>query len=451
MPRDIPVGNGSLLINFDSRYRLRDLYWPHVGQENHTAGHPCRLGVWIDGQFSWVDGKAWSRTLAYEPDTLSTQVTLYNPALNLRLICQDVVDFEENLYVRRITAMNMAEEERELRLFFTHDFHISGHELGDAAYYEPERRAVFHYKGKRWFMMNVGQATIAEWEIGIDQWTVDIKEAPVEKCPWRDAKDGQLSGHAAAQGSVDSAIALHLTVPGRDEATGWYWIAVGENFRQVTRLDRAVRRKGPEHFRERTCNDWRLWVAKENRSREFERHMDELPHDVRNLYRRSLLILRTQIDDDGAIVAASDSDITHNHRDTYAYMWPRDGALVAAALIDAGYPEIARRFFDFCHRVITDEGYLLHKYNPDGSLASSWHAWYYEGEKPLPVQEDETGLVLWALWRHFQHFRDIEFVKAHYRGLIVRAANWMSAYRDRETGLPLPSWGPWEERRGVFA
>ncbi len=36
MPRDIPIGNGSLLVNFDQHYQLRDLYWPHVGQENHT-------------------------------------------------------------------------------------------------------------------------------------------------------------------------------------------------------------------------------------------------------------------------------------------------------------------------------------------------------------------------------------------------------------------------------
>jgi GH15 family glucan-1,4-alpha-glucosidase len=54
MPRDIPVGNGSLLVNFDDRYQLRDLYWPHVGQENHTDGHPFRFGVWVDGQFRWV-------------------------------------------------------------------------------------------------------------------------------------------------------------------------------------------------------------------------------------------------------------------------------------------------------------------------------------------------------------------------------------------------------------
>ena len=46
MPRDIPVGNGKLLVCFDKNYRIRDLYYPHVGQENHvramssTSGSP---------------------------------------------------------------------------------------------------------------------------------------------------------------------------------------------------------------------------------------------------------------------------------------------------------------------------------------------------------------------------------------------------------------------------
>jgi glucoamylase len=31
MPRDLPIGNGSLLIAFDSEYRLADFYFPHVG------------------------------------------------------------------------------------------------------------------------------------------------------------------------------------------------------------------------------------------------------------------------------------------------------------------------------------------------------------------------------------------------------------------------------------
>jgi len=446
MPRDIPVGNGSLLVNFDQSYQLRDLYWPHVGQENHTNGHPSRFGVWADGQFRWVSDDAWQRTLDYAHGTLVTQVTLHHPDLALRLVCQDVVDFHEDLYLRRVVVHNEADRERQVRLLFTQDFHISGHEVGDSAYYEPKRGAVLHYKGQRWFLINMARNEEGDgWALGVDQWAVGIKEAQCKEGAWRDAEDGHLSGNSVAQGSVDSAVALHLTVPARGQATGWYWIAVGEDFREVTRLNRAVRQKGPPSFLERTRHYWVLWATKENE--EFA----DLPHPVCDLYRRSLLVLRTQIDNDGAIIAANDFDIAQFGRDTYSYMWPRDGALVASALIDAGYSEVTRRFFDFCHRVITNEGYLLHKYNPDGSLASSWHAWYRDGNKELPVQEDETALVLWALWRHFERFRDIEFIKLHYRGLICRAADWLAAYRDRDSGLPLPSWDLWEERRGVLA
>jgi GH15 family glucan-1,4-alpha-glucosidase len=130
-------------------------------------------------------------------------------------------------------------------------------------------------------------------------------------------------------------------------------------------------------------------------------------------------------------------------------MWPRDGALTAVALDLAGYGELSRRFFDFCGRVISDKGYFLHKYNPDGSLGSSWHPWSSDGQQQLPIQEDETALVLWALWRHFQRWGDVESLKPLYRPLIVAAAEFLEDYRDRRTGLPLPSYDLWEERWGV--
>jgi GH15 family glucan-1,4-alpha-glucosidase len=92
----------------------------------------------------------------------------------------------------------------------------------------------------------------------------------------------------------------------------------------------------------------------------------------------------------------------------------------------------------------------LHKYNADGTLASSWHPWYRGGHKELPIQEDESALVLWALWHHFHQHGDVYFIKPLYRGLICPIADFLVDYRDLESGLPLPSYGLWEERRGVL-
>jgi len=443
MPRDLPLSNGSLLVNFDHTYQIRDLYWPHVGQYNHTNGQSCRFGIWVNGLFFWLDDSGWQRTLAYQEDSLVTDVKLSHPRLPVSLKCRDAVDFHENVYLKEVSVESLDGQEHEVRLFFGHDLSISGNSVGDSAYYEPERRCLFHYKGRQWFLLNGAKQVDDEWQFGVDQWAVGIKGVGDKEGAWRDAEDGELSGNPVAQGSVDSVMALHLRVPSHGKATGYVWIAVGEDFSQVARINRLLRNKKPALFLERTRSYWVLWANKD------EHQFPCISKQLCYLYRRSLLILRTQIDNQGAILAANDFDIARFNSDTYSYMWPRDGALVASALIQSRYSEISRRFFDFCHTAITSEGYLLHKYNPDGSLASSWHAWTLNGTKELPIQEDETALVVWALWKHFQEFRDIEFIKPHYRGLVTRAANWMTWYRCQESGLPLSSWDLWEERHGV--
>jgi ferredoxin len=101
--------------------------------------------------------------------------------------------------------------------------------------------------------------------------------------------------------------------------------------------------------------------------------------------------------------------------------------------------------------VITDEGYFYHKYNPDGSPASSWHPWVLKGVQSMPIQEDETALVVWALWRHYYRYRDIEFIRPLWVDIVQKAADFMARYRDGRTGLPLPSYDLWEERWGVHA
>ncbi len=172
-----------------------------------------------------------------------------------------------------------------------------------------------------------------------------------------------------------------------------------------------------------------------------------IAREIARLYNRSLLILRTQIDWQGGILAGNDSDIIRFNRDTYSYVWPRDGALVANALDQAGYATLSQNFYRFMAGLIEKGGYLLHKYNPDGTLASSWHPWLSQGHPQLPIQEDETALVVWALWHQFVRHRDVEFIKPLYKSFIKKAADFMCDFREAETGLPAPSYDLWRTPR----
>jgi GH15 family glucan-1,4-alpha-glucosidase len=221
-------------------------------------------------------------------------------------------------------------------------------------------------------------------------------------------------------------------------------MCAGRTYDEVIALDAQVRAEGAAHVLARTGSHWYTWVNK------GDVDLGDLPDEIADLYRRSLLVIATQCDRGGAVIAANDSDIQWGHNDHYSYMWTRDAAFVCDAMDRAGFPEIARRFLQFAHGVIRDDGYFLHKYNPDGSTAPLWHPWVRGGRPQLPIQLDETALVVWLVARHWARTRDLDLLRAVYKRLVVQPADFLAGYRDPETCLPLPSFDLWEERQGTF-
>lgn len=442
MPRDIPVSNGQLLVTFDKDYSIRDIYYPYVGQENHSEGHPFRFGIWVDGAFTWTD--KMNPELRYVPDTMVTDVRMRSDELQVSIHCQDTVDFEYPIYIRKITISNLADKAREVRLFFHHDFHLYGNATGDTAYYDPDHKALVHYKRHRYFLINV----LINGQNGFSNYACGYKELGNLEGTWRDAEDGMLSGSAIAQGSVDSVGAVHFHVPKNGEQTIYYWIAAATKNHSMHDLNSIVLDKSPERLLQRTQSYWNLWLKRGGTKR--EKDFAFLPAEIRELYNRSLLIVRTQVDHAGAIIAANDTDTLQFNRDTYSYMWPRDGAFVAMALDEAGHSTMTRRFYYYCSDILTAGGYFLHKYNPDGTAGSSWHPKLgRDGKKHLPIQEDETALILYGLWHHFAIHGDVEFISTLYYKLIKPAGDFLATFRDKRTGLPESSYDPWEERRGI--
>ncbi len=438
MAKSLSFGNGRMLVMTDQFGRVRDIYYPYVGLENHAGGSNAhRLGVWVDGNFSWLDDGSW--TIDVRSDLAYTGLTTaFHPHLGLEIHIMDVLSHESNIFLRRFKVHNRHEADREVRFFFNHQLEMYHSEKGDTAFYDPQTATIIHYEGKRAFLANArmdGQ--------GISDYTVGIFRIEGKEGTYKDAEDGVLAKNAIEHGSVDSTLAMHLRISKNSVETFHYWFVIGDSILDVKAGNSYVESHGPDEVMHASRGYWHAWVERNH----FNYY--GLGEPVIDLFKKSQFILRSHVDERGGIIASGDSDMLQGGRDTYAYVWPRDAAYVAVTLDWMGERHSARQFFDFCSSVITEDGYLMHKYRSDTSLGSSWHGYMVNGHPELPIQEDETALILWALWEHWLASKDLDFIESMYNTFIEKAANFMVAYRDPYTGLPKPSYNLWEERFGV--
>ena len=378
--------------------------------------------------------------MTYMPETLTTRYIIKKPAISISMEVNDAIHHSENVFLRKIKVTNNSDLPHEIRLFFTQDFHIYGYEAGDTAFFEPSLNSVVHYKRKRYFLVGgVGGGK------GFHEYAVGYKEDGDKEGTWRDAEDGHLSANPVAQGAVDSVVSFKIDIAPQNYGVSHYWIACGTSLGEVAAIDSVVKQLGVEQMLLEVENYWSAWLNR------LKIDLNILPRDIARLFKRSLLLMRSHLDSHGGFLASLDSDILGIHRDTYSYVWPRDGAMAALAFSSAGFTDVPASFFMFCNEVIGKDGFFRHKYLPDGSLGSTWHALVdTSGHVQLPIQEDETASVVYALWKYFEKDGNLEFVNKVYDRLVMKATDFMINYRDPETLLPKPTFDEWEEKVGVF-
>ncbi len=439
MPKSLVLGNGNILIGLDKFAQVNELYYPHVGLENQMGGFDLhRVGVYVDGQFSWLNDGSWEIKIDYLSQTLVGDISATNHNLNIRLEFNDFVYNETDIFLRQVKIYNLDEKERFFKIFFNQQFQIYESFRGDTGYFDPIKHVLVHYKGRRVFLINLVSQYSAFDDFSIGNFNSSGKEGT-----FKDAEDGLLSKNPIEHGLVDSVIAISFKLNPLESDSCYYWIACGRSIDDAQRLNEYVLDKTPQHLLRTTGDFWKAWVNKQ------QFNFYDLDSKITDLFKKSLFIIRTHVDNQGAIIASGDSDMLQHGKDNYSYMWPRDASLVALALDKVGDNEIARRFFEVCNEVITEGGYFMHKYRADKSLGSSWHAWIHNGQPQLPIQEDEIALAIIALKQHFDIDKDLEFIESIYNSFIKKAIDFMISYRDEKTHLPKPTYDLWEEKLGI--
>ncbi len=437
MARPVVLSNGELHVGLNQFGLVHDFYFPYVGLENHSAGKDLRhkVGVWVDGQLSWLDDGTWDIRSWTAEGALIGHTRALHRTLNVLLEFDDTVDAEMSAFLRNIHVVNLSDTKRDVRLFTHQAFAIGDSRSNtDTAQYLPDSNAVLHYRGRRAFVISgrVGQIPFDQHSIGL--FGIEGREGT-----YRDADDGELSGAAVEHGRVDSTLRFRLVLQPFDSRRVHYWIAAGTSTREALYIHKSIEDNNLDTYLHSTAIWWHKWLEPARAA------SSKLNVTERRFFLHSAMVVKSHIDKRGAVIASTDTTMLNYSRDAYAYCWPRDAAYALWPLIRLGYVSEPRRFFEFARRGLHQNGYLMHKYQADGALGSSWHPYVHGDVVAPPIQQDETALTLFMFGQFYEAQKDLKLLVEFYESFIKKMADFLAGYVDETTGLPRPSYDLWEE------
>lgn len=438
MGRPIVLSNGELHVGLNKYGLVHDFYYPYVGLENHAAGSQLRhkVGVYVDGQISWLDeDPAWDFRFEYPNTALVGHTRAKNEKLGVIVEFDDCVDAEMSVFMRNIHIVNLHNETREIKVYMHQAFAIGDSRSNtDTAQYLPDSHAILHYRGRRAFVIS-GDAE----GVPFDQYSIGLFGIEGHQGSYKDAEDGELMSNNVEHGRVDSVIGFTTTVAGHSSQRVHYWVSAGMSIREALYIHKQMTDDGLHQRVHKTAVWWHKWLSPAMKL------VHQIPKEHRPLFLKSVMIMKSQLDKRGAVIASTDSTMLNYSRDAYAYSWPRDGAYAMWPFIRMGYTDEPYRFFEFCRRGMHPTGYLMHKYRADGALGSSWHPYVHGDEVAPPIQEDETAGVVFMFAQFYQVQQDSSLIKDFYGSMIVPMADFLADFIEPKSGLPKPTYDLWEE------
>ncbi len=438
MGRPVVLSNGRLFVGLDESGLVHDFYYPYVGLDNLTNARSSqhKIGVWVDGEFSWTDDGSWEIRVSFEADALVSIITMRSAPRQLSLSFCDFVDTEYNALVRRVSVKNEAETSRDVRLFMHQVFQISRAGRADTAMYVPDDDYILDYKG-RCCLLVAGKRVAGG---SFDQYAVGNYAIEGKAGTFQDAEDGELSGNAVEHGGVDSVLRFREQLAPQASMQVDYWVVAADSQSDAQVIHTYLKYYDIGTRLQRTREYFQEWLSAGQAA------LASLSPAYREAVQRSSLIIKAHCDERGSVLASGDSSIFNYGRDYYCYCWPRDAAYALWPLIRLGHFEEAKRFFEFARDTMHRDGYLMHKYQPDRAIGSTWHPLLHGRAMELAIQEDETAIVIYVLHEFYRASHDRVFVENLYDSFVRPCAGFMSGFIDEPTGLPHASYDLWEQK-----
>jgi GH15 family glucan-1,4-alpha-glucosidase len=187
---------------------------------------------------------------------------------------------------------------------------------------------------------------------------------------------------------------------------------------------------------------------------------------IEEVFEESIKVIKDCSLRNGAIVAANILDESYpKDVKSYFYVWPRDASFVCYAADLVSLHKISEKFFEWCWEkaeLFRENGvFLANKYYPHGRMAGDFDV----GIKPNEIknkkvreiaesqsftrlfyanfQPDQTASLIWAIYEHSK-FKDIE----KFKPILEKAADGISNFWSKNC-FKVPTYDLWEEKAAL--
>ncbi|MCT8139728.1 hypothetical protein H1D32_19675 [Anaerobacillus sp. CMMVII] len=179
----------------------------NFGQYNSYS--TLKYGIWIDGEFSWLDDASWSTETS----------NFFNETMQLSVLIEPCT--YEGTMVHVISIRNYLSKNREIKLFFNQSPNESSEE--GVTFYAPAVSALVRSFGEDYFLMN-GQMG----NRGIVQYCANFKQ------PSSIAEGHVLSQPFSSGGTMSSVISLEGEIKANEESVAYLWMCHGTEEQVLT-------------------------------------------------------------------------------------------------------------------------------------------------------------------------------------------------------------------------
>ncbi|MCM1987454.1 glycoside hydrolase family 15 protein [Methanococcoides seepicolus] len=429
------LGNDKLLVSMGEKGNLLGFFYPRRDWAQHIG--ESKACIYTNGGLLWTDSPEWTSKQEYVDDT--NVITTHLPHFSgIEVSIHDFMHQDMPVLVRKYGITS--KEHISGKFYYYSNFQAGENHRRNSAFCDLDAGLLVQYMQN--FYIGLSSAPgFEEWQVG------KIQENGWVASAISDMEDGQLQQNVEDIGDLDNSIGWELNLLPGESTTITLFIGIASERQSIYDLLADVLEQSPADIMHGSEDRSVRWLSKK-RALDLSVLEDDplFKKEVHSLYVRSLLSLNLLNDpEEGSFVASPEFDPAFEMCGGYGFCWNRDTVEIVLALLNAGYPEFAAKFFEWCKRTQLPNGSWFQRYWLDGKEAPSW------GNFDDSTQIDETGSTLYAIDHHYQKLEVAErpeFLETMWETVREGAEYLMGR---TVQGLHDPCRCLWESEIGIFS